>query len=158
MNKKMFILYVFMIFLILILITSIQAATIDQAGINEIKQNINWTKKDPKSPDAYFELAMSYAFAGRVRKGWKNLEKVDKLDKSYAVKVVKKYSAIVQKEPYKWKNRFKLAFGYYFAKQKQNAINEFDKILKIKPKYLWALGYKALILGEMGQTEQTITL
>lgn len=158
MLKKSYLIIIGILCIILFCLGLAWATYVDQATISEIKQNIIWTKKEPKNPDAFFELAMSYAFAGRVRKGWKNLEKVDRLDKTYATKVIKKYSLLVQKDSYKWKNRFKLAFGYYFGKQKQSAINEFDKILKIKTKYVWALGYKALILGEIGQTEQTIIL
>lgn len=158
MHKKVYLIIIGLVCLLVFFASSVGATKIDKGLVTQIKKNIKRTRREPKNANAYFELAMSYAFAGRVRKSWKNLEKVGKLDKNYDKKAVRKYSVLSKKHPYNWKYKFKLAFGYYFAKQKHKAIGEFSKILKIKPKHVWALGYKALILGEQGKTNQTISL
>src|SRR5262245_5463271 len=45
----------------------------------------------PNSAEAHFNLAMNYAYTGRVTDGWSELKKVDSLDKSYAEKVIAQY-------------------------------------------------------------------
>jgi tetratricopeptide (TPR) repeat protein len=110
-------------------------------------------KKNPSSDEAKFELAMSYAYTGRIRKGWGMLKEVPK---PYSEIVVKKYSALSEKEPKVWKHKFKLAFGYFFLKRKDVAIAEFKKVLEIDPEQVWAMGFIALIEGERKNTDECI--
>jgi tetratricopeptide (TPR) repeat protein len=108
-------------------------------------------KQSPGSAEAKFELAMAYAYTGRVRKGWAMLKEVPE---PYAKIVKAKYTALSKKEPKEWKHRFKLAFGYFFLKRKDDAINEFKKVLEIDPQQVWAMGFIALIEGERNNTAE----
>ncbi len=100
--------------------------------------------------EATFELAMNYAYTGRIEKGWELLKKVPP---PYADVVIKKYGG----PSTEWKTHFKLAFGYYFKEQKKEALQEFQKVLKIEPKQIWAMGFIALVLGDLGHTDEAIS-
>lgn len=155
----------FGISLVMLLITAVGFSTpalakyrIGKELSKEIKTNKKWVQTEPKSPEAHFELAMSYAYTGKIMKGWSELKKVNELDSNYADAVIAKYTQKISDEPTVWKHHFKLAFGYYFKDKKEDAKAEFQKILDTDPKNLWALGYLALIEGEQGNVDRSITL
>jgi tetratricopeptide (TPR) repeat protein len=107
----------------------------------------------PTSNKWQFELAMNYAYTGRIEKGWSALSS---LPDSYADIVVTNYLKLSKEAPNEWRHSFKLAFGYYFKKQPKDAINSFKDVLKIDPNQVWAMGFIALILGKEGQNKQAV--
>lgn len=122
----------------------------------ESQRNEEILKQHPQDPDAIFEAAMSDAYTGQIEKGWAALKTIPNYDKNYAPKVIAKYGQLIQKEPKEWKYYFKIAFGYYFANQKEIAIENFKKVLEISPKNVWAMGFIGLVEGERGNTEAGI--
>ena len=62
----------------------------------------------------------------------------------------------LSKKPNNWKAHFRLAFAYYFKKDKQKAIDSFEKVIKIKPNHVWSMGLIALILGEQKKYDDCI--
>jgi len=113
-------------------------------------------RKHPKSAEARFELAMNYAYTGWVEIAWAQLQKVPELDDNYPPKVIKKYKALIKKEPSEWKHHFKLAFGYYFSEEKAEAQLEFRKVVEINSHQVWAMGFVALLLGEEEKYDESI--
>ena len=124
-----------------------------------IKQTITWqdyVQKNPSDPKGHFELAMIYALTGRVEKG---LGELGKLDQAYAATVIASYEALVKSEPWEADHKFKLAFGYYFADRKADAKLMFQRILdENDSQHVWAMGYKALILGYEERLDEVIVL
>lgn len=121
----------------------------------EVKQNKAILDKNPNSDDAQFELAMSYAYTGQIMEGWNMLKK---LPKSYSKDVIAKYEPMMRDNKTDWKAPFKLAFGYYFAKKKQDAIPLFEESYRRNPKNVWALGFIAFVKGDLGQTDEAIAV
>lgn len=124
--------------------------------MNEVKANQAALQLAPNSADAHFELAMSYGYTGQIEKGWAELKGIPHYDPQYAPKVIEKYGALTETSPKEWKNWFKLAFGYYFADQKDKALECFQKVLDIDPKHIWAMGFMGLLEGERGNTDKGI--
>ena len=122
---------------------------------HELKQHAAIFKKNPRSNDARFNYAMSCAYTGRIKEGWDTLKLIPE---PYAEGVVKKNLELFKKNPENWRYPFKLAFGYYFINNKKDAITSFDDVLKIDPENIWAMGFKALILGEKGEVDACIDL
>ena len=123
--------------------------------LQEVKENkaeFNATQ----NASTVFELAMSYAYTGQIEKGWNMLKQIPDYDNNFAPKVLKKYGDLIKKEPNNWKHHFKVAFGHYFEKDKQKAIKSFHDVLKIDPKHIWAMGFIALIEGELKNTDAAI--
>ena len=60
----------------------------------------------------------------------------------------------IEQNPNNWKNHFKIAFGYYFKKNKLQSIKSFEEVIKIEPNQVWAMGFIALIKGEIGDLEE----
>lgn len=149
------------LFFIFICVLSFQEVSVakvympPQELIDEVRERVAEMKEHPTSDNVRFELAMSYAYAGFVERGWFTLKKVDR---EFARTVVKNYEPIVQKNPMDWKSRFKLAFGYFFIKRKNDSKRQFEIILKQQPDHLWAMGFLALVEGEMGNTDRAIEL
>ena len=121
----------------------------------EVAQNKALFDSNPNSKDARFNLAMSYAYTGQIQSGWDTLKK---LPKSYANTVLDTYTPLEKQDPTNWKYPFKLAFGYYFEKDKQNAISSFKRVLDIDPNNVWAMGFIALIKGEQKKYDEAISL
>ncbi len=111
-------------------------------------------KQNPNSADTIFELSMAYAYTGQIEKGWELLKSIPKYDKDYSSKVIKKYEPLTKSQPQEWRNHFKLAFGYYFAGNKDAAVESFKKVLDIDPKHVWAMGFLGLVEGERGNTDK----
>ena len=110
----------------------------------------------PNNAAAHFNLAMNYAYTGRILEGWSSLKKVNELDPNYAKKVLAEYEPKAKAHPEDWKNPFKLAFGYYFLNRKDDAEAQFKSILKLYPNHVWAMGYIALLEGEKQHYDVTI--
>jgi tetratricopeptide (TPR) repeat protein len=119
----------------------------------ELAQNELAVKKSPDSNDARFEYAMSCAYTGQIMEGWTMLKK---LPKGYSQEVVAKYEPLTKNEKDNWKAPFKLAFGYYFAKRKQDAIPLFEESYRRNPDNVWALGFIAFVRGDLGETDEAI--
>ncbi len=144
------------VLLLMALSTPLWAAEYDA---ERVKQTIHWqaqVQKNPEDSRSHFELAMIYALTGRVEKG---LAELGKLQPSYAPDIIKVYEPLVQSEPWDADHRFKLAFAYYFANRKEDAKKMFQRILdENNPDHVWALGYKALIIGYEGDNDTVIKL
>ena len=113
-------------------------------------------QENPGDQRAHFELAMQYALTGRVEKG---IEELKQLQPTYSVQILSIYVPLSEKEPENSDHKFKLAFAYYFANRKDESKLVFQKILdEDDPKHIWAMAYKALILGEEGNNEAVIEL
>ncbi len=117
----------------------------------EVQRNETALGANPKSADAHFDLAMSYAYTGRVLEGWDVLKKIPDLDPGYAQKVVDKYSKLSQDDPKEWKYPFKLAFGYYFMDKKEKARDSFQEVIHRDPKSIWGRGFLAYMYVELGE-------
>lgn len=125
----------------------------------DIKVDLKIAKKNlSQAPDSHackFEMAMAYAYSGQIKKGWDMLKQVPE---PYADDVIKQYEPLEKKYPQEWRYPFKLAFGYYFKKDKQGAIDAFNRVLKIDPQHIWAMGFIGLVKGDMGKVDETIDI
>lgn len=127
-----------------------------QKDIQTQSQLIEQINQDPNNPDLRFELAMEFAASGWIELGWEQLKLVPKLHNNYKDVVYKKYSKVIEKDPNNWEAYFRLAFAYYFFDKKEEAIQAFKQVLKIKPKHVWSMGLIALIHGEDKNYEECI--
>ena len=66
------------------------------------------------------------------------------------------YSKKVKYFPDDWKIRFRFAFALYFNNKKDEAIREFEQIIKDHPDNVFAYAYVALIYGEQEKVSETI--
>ena len=110
----------------------------------------------PNDPHLRFELAMEYASTGWIEIAWDQLKLVPKLSQSYQDTVYEKYSQIIKNEPKNWQAHFRLAFAYYFKKEKEKAIESFKNVLSLKPDHVWSMGFIALIYGEKKNYKECI--
>ncbi len=122
--------------------------------LQEVEQNEALYEQYPTHNDVTFDLAMSYAYSGQILKGWNTLKT---LDKSYSADIVVQYESAIQNNAGEWRNHFKLAFGYFFQGEKQRAIDSFHDVLRLEPTQVWALGFIALVYGEMGEVDTAIS-
>ncbi|MFC1477893.1 tetratricopeptide repeat protein [Candidatus Margulisiibacteriota bacterium] len=116
-------------------------------------------EKNPDDPWSHFDMAITYAYMGKVEEGLKELGEVERLDKEFAPKAIEKFTNAVTKDPNDWKARFRLAFAYYFDEQKAPALIELEKVTEKEPingKNAWAYGYMAIIYGEEEQWDEAI--
>ena len=116
-------------------------------------------EKNPNDPWSHFNLAITFAYMGKVERGLEELGVVNELDKEFAPKAIDYFTRRSIKNPDDWKIRFRLAFAYYFDKQKDKALEELQKVIETKPitgKNAWAYGYKALIYGEQKLWDKAI--
>ena len=138
---------------LLILTTSLhsQPYQIPADLVAEIKTNQKNVSENPTSPEAYFDLSMSYAYTGMIERGLSALGKVKELDPHFDQIVVEKYEKLTKENPKNWKYWFKLAFGYYFSepKDRERSAACFQKIIDQNPKHIWAMGYLALLKGDI---------
>ena len=126
----------------------------------EVDRKLETLKADPGSPEAHFELAITYAYTNKIQEGWDELKKVHDLDKNFAPYALNKYTVLVAESPNDWKLRFRLAFALYFSDKKAEAIDEMKRIVDMEPKddpkKMWAYGYIGLIYGEIDQVTQGV--
>lgn len=109
----------------------------------------------PESPDALFDLAITYAYTNKIQEGYDLLTKVSDANPKYAPIIISRYSKIVAKDRNDWRAWFRLAFGYFFAepKRRDKAIESFKEVLRIDPKNVFAYGFIGTIYGEMKKPE-----
>lgn len=115
--------------------------------------------KDPGSPEALFDLAITYAYTNKIQEGLDALKRSGELSgdvKKFSLKLINKHFAEVKKNPYDWRARFRLAFAYYFGGYKEYSITEFRNIAVIDPKSPWPHGYIAIILAEDGKWNEAV--
>lgn len=110
----------------------------------------------PKDPEAHFELAMTYSYSNRIEDGLAELKKVNELDPKYAPKAMQYYAKRAKIYPNDWKVLFRYAFALYFNEKKKDAISEFQQVLKLDPKNVFAYGYIAIIYGELNDVDSAI--
>lgn len=119
--------------------------------LGEIKQKEAAVQANPKSPDARFDLAITYAYTNKIEAGLDALKVTADLSggtKKYARYLIEKYYAIVKGSPGNWKARFRLAFAYYFGGYKKQASNELQNVANLDPGNPWPYGYMAVIAAE----------
>jgi len=112
----------------------------------------------PRDPDALFDLAIAYSYTNHIIDGMNTLKKIHKIDPTFKDKAKILYIKRVTEDPDDWKLRFRLAFAYYAAGDKKDAIREMNNVLLIDPYNVWAYGYLALIYGEMGDVDKAMEL
>ena len=122
----------------------------------ELDQKQAAVKADPKNADARFDLAITMAYTNNIQDGWDQLKKTVELDPNYRKKGLDLYLKKVTGSPNDWRLRFRLAFAYYFNDQKIEAVHELDNVLILDPGNVWAYGYAALILGELGRIDEAL--
>ncbi|MFC1595799.1 tetratricopeptide repeat protein [Candidatus Margulisiibacteriota bacterium] len=116
-------------------------------------------EKNPEDAWAHFNLAITYAYMGKVELGLKELGEADRLDKEFAPKAIARYTRKVEEKPQSWQARFRLAFAYYFGGEKDNALKELQNVVSIKGvngKNAWAYGYMAIIYGEQEKWDKAV--
>ena len=126
---------------------------VDQEILAELAKNQQLYEQHPTENEAIFNLAMSYAYTGQVVKGWKKLKLISD---EYANTVVTKYAQLSKEHSSEWRYPFKYAFGFFFKKEKEKAIDQFKRVIEIKPTEVWAYAYIALIYGEMGNSKKCL--
>jgi len=119
--------------------------------LKEIEQKEAAVKACPNSPDARFDLAITYAYTNKIEAGLDALKVTGNIagdTKKYARHLIEKYYEIVKKDPRDWKSRFRLAFAYYFGGYKKLASNELQNVANLDPRNPWPYGYMAVIAAE----------
>jgi len=143
--------------ILLILYTGFAFAwTLSPELAKEIAAKQKAVELNPKDPHAYFDLAITYAYSNRVEEGWATLRKVVEVDPKYPPVGLRTYQEKVIKNINDWKLRFRLAFALYFNGFKDEAIKEFENVIKLDPGNVWAYGYIATIYGEQGKIDEGI--
>ena len=137
----------------LFLASSAHAWTITPDLQKELDQKKAAVKANPQDADTRFDLAITMAYTNNIQDGWDQLKKTVELDPNYKKKGLDLYLQKVTASPNDWRLRFRLAFAYYFNDKKKEAVHELDNVLILDPYNVWAYGYAALILGEMGQID-----
>jgi tetratricopeptide (TPR) repeat protein len=122
----------------------------------ELDQKRAEVKAHPNSADARFDLAITMAYTNNIQDGWNELKKTVELDPDYREKGLDLYLKKVTARPNDWRLRFRLAFAYYFNDKKKDAVRELDNVLILDPYNVWAYGYAALILGELGDIDDAL--
>ena len=145
------------LFLMLIFTGSISAEIyqIPEDLLKEVRANRKAYEADKNSDENKFNLAMSYAYTGQIKKGWDTLKLIPE---SYADTVIPKYQAKIKEDSTNWKYPFKLAFGYYFKKDKQKSIDLFNQSLSLNPNNVWTMGFIGLVEGDRGNPQATIDI
>jgi len=122
----------------------------------ELDQKKAAVQANPGNADARFDLAITMAYTNNIQDGWDQLKKTVELDPDYKTKGLNFYLNKVTASPNDWRLRFRLAFAYYFNDKKKEAVHELDNVLILDPYNVWAYGYAALILGEMGNVDTAL--
>ena len=125
----------------------------------EIAEKEAAVKGNPSSPDAHFDLAITYAYTNKVQEGLDELKKVSTLvpdHKAYARTIITKYYSQVEQSPSNWRIRFRLAFAYYFGGYKDYAIDELQNVANTDPKNPWPYGYMSVIQAEQGKWNKAV--
>jgi len=142
--------------LLVVISTSCFAWTITKDLEKEVQVKRDAMKQSPTDPNAIFDLAISYAYTNHIEEGLALLKKVEQTNPDYKKNAYKLFIPQVNNDPGNWKIRFRLAFAYYFAGKKTEAIRELKNVLISDPNNVWAYGYLALIYGEMDQIDKAM--
>lgn len=140
----------------LILSSAAGAWRISKELQQELEEKKAAVAKNPESADALFDLAVTQSYTNYLIDGMSTIRKIPEADPSYKQKALYKYIALVTEKPNDWKLRFRLAFAYYFNEDREDAIREFENVLKIDPYNVWAYGYLALLYGDMGEVDKAM--
>jgi tetratricopeptide (TPR) repeat protein len=124
----------------------------------ELKEKQTAVNRNPKDPAARFDLAITQAYTNNLIDGMSSIRKIGDLDMGYKKKALSDYITKVTQSPDDWRLRFRLAFAYYFNDQNQDAIREFENVLKLDPRNVWAYGYLALLHGGLGDVDMGIKM
>lgn len=146
-----------MLFLCSAQINAASVYTIPESYIADMR-HAKLAYEQKSDADTVFELAMAYAYSGLIEKGWGMLKRIPDHNADYAPVVLAKYGALVESNPKEWRHHFKLAFGYYFKGNKKEAIRQFEEVVALEPKQVWAMGFIALIYGEQARYDEAIRL
>ncbi len=126
----------------------------------ELKQELAAKKaavrKNPNDPAVLFDLAIAYSYTNHIIDGMNTLKKTHKVDPTFKDRAKILYVKKVTENPDDWKLRFRLAFAYFAAGDKPDAIRELNNVLLIDPYNVWAYGYLSLIYGEMGEIDKAM--
>jgi len=151
---------IFFLILIVVIFIQVSSAWVNTKELlSEIKQKEIAVKNNPTSPDAMFDLAITYAYTNKIEEGLNTLKKTAELakdTKNYARYLIEKYYKIVVANPGDWKARFRLAFAYYFGGYKNLAMLELQNIANLEPKNPWPYGYMAVIAAEDEKWQEAI--
>ncbi|MBN2057881.1 MAG: tetratricopeptide repeat protein [Candidatus Saganbacteria bacterium] len=140
----------------LILSSAAGAWRISRELQQELEEKKAAVTKEPDSADALFDLAVTQAYTNYLIDGMSTIKKIPEADPTYKEKALTKYIILVTEKPGDWKLRFRLAFAYYFNDDRDDAIREFENVLKIDPYNVWAYGYLALLYGEIGDVDKAM--
>lgn len=143
----------------------LQASAAADTSLDELTVLQQRAKDLPASADAHFDLAMGYARTPLLEKAWGELQKVKDIEAGYADKAIAQFEPLVAENPQNIEAHFRLAFAYYFKGwQAANPVtralakSEFEHILTIDPKYVWALNYLAYLTYEDGKLDEALAL
>lgn len=117
----------------------------------EIAQKESAVNACPSSPEARFDMAITYAYTNKIEAGLNALKVTADLSgnpRAFSRKLIEKYYAQVKKAPRDWKLRFRLAFAYYFGGYKKMAVTELQNVANLVPGNPWPYGYMAIIAAE----------
>ncbi|GEM_PF-4144597 len=98
-----------------------------------------------------FNLAMAYASTGFLQEGFNELASINKIDPSFAKKILGQTTEELEVASGDWKANFNHAFALYFNDKKEESKEYFYKVVSLSPESSakgWALGYVAYIHGE----------
>jgi len=123
---------------------------------DELEEKEWLVKVHPDDPNAYFDLAIAYSYSNKVEDGWNMLKKINQMDKGFAPKALEMYSKQVRYFPDDWKVRFRFAFALYFNDKKNEAIREFQQIIKDHPDNVFSYAYISVIYGELDDVGKAI--
>ncbi|MFA5097123.1 MAG: tetratricopeptide repeat protein [Candidatus Margulisiibacteriota bacterium] len=126
---------------------------------SEISKKEAALSASPASPDAHFDLAITYAYTNKIQEGLDQLKKTADLagnKTAYARKLIERYYPMVSKNPSDWRTRFRLAFAYYFGGYQDYALQEMRNIAAIQPGSPWPWGYMAIIYAEQNKWNEAI--
>lgn len=124
----------------------------------ELAEKQSAVAKNPSDPATLFDLAITYSYTNHIIEGMDSLRKIHEIDPGFRQKAKLIYIRKVTQEPDDWRLRFRLAFAYYAASDKKDAIRELNNVLIIDPYNVWAYGYLALIYGEMGDVDTAMEM
>ncbi|MDI6730968.1 MAG: hypothetical protein QME05_00100 [Candidatus Margulisbacteria bacterium] len=124
----------------------------------ELAEKTTYVKKNPKDPEAQFELAVTQGYTNHLLEGMSSLKKVNDIDPQFKLEALEIYFNKVLEDPNDWKLRFRLAFIYYFNDRYPEAIRELNNVLIIDPYNVWAMGYLALLYGYMNEVDKAIAI
>ncbi len=137
---------------LLLLLSGVLIAWVNSPELlSEIKEKEAAVQANPRSPDARFDLAITYAYTNKIEAGLDALKITAELagdTKKYARCLIEKYYEKVKADPGNWKTRFRLAFAYYFGGYKKQATAELQNIANLDPRNPWPYGYMAVIAAE----------